>query len=424
MLKGKICNRRRVKDGYLIVELCTEKKKFERIRVLLEDAHLCWYGALVTVENERVTLVQAPCDIWYLSRVFGKIPNQQLAAALIYNRTDDFEKALQLLSKVNAIALAKRELNEPTVREMINYLRLLNGKYISRNRVYRLNPTDALLLDRVLQYIIEPLKAMGQLKEVVVDSIARELGRTNYARKPLTEEDLIKNQCHPRQNLCDMSERRIKYLEQKKLPQVLLLCNAVSVFLTDDRCLHVWDVGGGRGDLAVALAAVFRDKIKVYHIDRRQEALETARQFAVQALCDQKITFHQDFPNDDAPCDLVIGLHTCGGLSDLVMDLAARRKAALLLIPCCYSKYRDLRIHPEIIELAMRKTLHIDKEGLAQSLMRLADSGDTAVADNAAVAVSYVALKSLIPSDNSRISSIFKMPYSTKNLIIASQFGF
>ena len=42
--------------------------------------------------------------------------------------------------------------------------------------------------------------------------------------------------------------------------------------------------------------------------------------------------------------DLVVGLHACGGLSDLIVALAVDRAAAFCLCPCCYLSHPEVRV--------------------------------------------------------------------------------
>jgi SAM-dependent methyltransferase len=128
---------------------------------------------------------------------------------------------------------------------------------------------------------------------------------------------------------------------------------------------HILDVGGGRGDLALALAQRFATKVTVVDRNATSVAAGQARAEAWNpAACrDGQIHFVvADFqayatsnresagqsvdhaslsmPPPSPPVDLVVALHACGDLSDAALHHATHtlHGCSFLICPCCYTK--------------------------------------------------------------------------------------
>ena len=160
---------------------------------------------------------------------------------------------------------------------------------------------------------------------------------------------------------------RAEYLTTKKHPQIQWMTDRVRRLLTNNNrdtvapVPHILDVGGGRGDLAAALALTMPN-CWVTVVDRNRSSLEAGRAYAKQLGLSKRMYFvHADFraftkdPDsfyDDAvnsspgcerrspppPINLVAALHACGDLSDLALSFAQQLSCSFVVCPCCYSK--------------------------------------------------------------------------------------
>lgn len=152
-------------------------------------------------------------------------------------------------------------------------------------------------------------------------------------------------------------ERRKKYILSKKMPQVKwmialmrrLLAKRISV---KREPITICDVGGGRGDLAIAAAAAFAEEkpaVRVVVLDINQTSLEVGRRRAAKAGLASKMTFLNCDCADLAALrratpsvDLVFGLHCCGGLAEAATAFAIRRQASFCICTCCFCSIPSL----------------------------------------------------------------------------------
>jgi len=120
--------------------------------------------------------------------------------------------------------------------------------------------------------------------------------------------------------------------------------------------IHVLDIGGGRGDLAICVATVFRDRCHVTVVDCNSQSLSQGRERASALGLDEGMSWLNCGINDLRPeqlqhVDVVLGLHACGGLTDAILSLtwqlqalrdARKPPVSFLICPCCFSKNLDL----------------------------------------------------------------------------------
>lgn len=157
----------------------------------------------------------------------------------------------------------------------------------------------------------------------------------------------------------DEESRRLQYLRRKKHPQITWMVERLRLLLADNTPRKIVDAGGGRGDLARAVAQAFPSST-VTVVDFNASSLEAGRKWCIDV---PNMTFIEaDFRTiePDVEVDLVIGLHTCGGLSDLVksakrfqvttdlclpldfpsqaLQYADSCEADFCICPCCYTK--------------------------------------------------------------------------------------
>jgi SAM-dependent methyltransferase len=175
----------------------------------------------------------------------------------------------------------------------------------------------------------------------------------------------------PSLNLPDVNdERRIRYVDERKRPQVLWMLNLIRRLVEREdsdlklsegeasgkqqeeplRELNFVDIGGGRGDLANAVAAFFaqphvRVKAHVTVLDVNQSSLDAGQDRASKLNLADNMSFVlcdiADRSNVDDLCanrrfDLVFGLHCCGGLAEAAVDLAIRANASFCISTCCF----------------------------------------------------------------------------------------
>ena len=146
---------------------------------------------------------------------------------------------------------------------------------------------------------------------------------------------------------------REHYLLHKKIPQVRWMVNRVKEMYRDrEPPRHILDVGGGRGDLATALALAL-PTTKLTVVDVNQPSLDAGKDYASSRGCGVQITFILEdmakFVKKDIvspPIDLVVALHACGDLSDLAMSYASKIGADFVICPCCYGKRHILEFTP------------------------------------------------------------------------------
>eukprot|EP00536_Pseudo-nitzschia_multiseries_P011420 jgi/Psemu1/28843/gm1.28843_g len=167
---------------------------------------------------------------------------------------------------------------------------------------------------------------------------------------------------------------RREYLEDKKWPQLDWLVTRLAPIVRTLRARHdnnnnnnnnnsrrgrrleILDVGGGRGDIAVAVAEAFPD-VRVTVVDVNESSLVGGRAYyesrkewwnkssdsdssdddgddRVVFVCDD----FGDYSRTVERFDIVLAWHACGDLSDLALECSLDRSGAFVICPCCYTK--------------------------------------------------------------------------------------
>ena len=146
----------------------------------------------------------------------------------------------------------------------------------------------------------------------------------------------------------DADWRRLHYALAKKSPQVDWMTARI-LYVLDKSCSAlgrprtVVDVGGGRGDLALAVAAALDSSSNggghVTVVDANLESLAAGEQRAKAEGLQERMTFIGDRIENVPKFDfsLVIGLHACGGLGEYALKLAAVHGASFVLCTCCFN---------------------------------------------------------------------------------------
>jgi SAM-dependent methyltransferase len=150
---------------------------------------------------------------------------------------------------------------------------------------------------------------------------------------------------------------RMDYMKLKKWPQVRWLLQKLQQVLEKNThmknglVVRILDVGGGRGDLAVAMAQSFPN-VHVTVVDVNETSLEAGKDFAERVMgtqqADHQTSWHcADFAHfateqlqqsSDRHFDLVVAWHACGDLSDYALEFATKTHASFIICPCCYTK--------------------------------------------------------------------------------------
>lgn len=153
-------------------------------------------------------------------------------------------------------------------------------------------------------------------------------------------------------------DARMHYAVSKKRPQVQCLIRIIRENILPRDNQVIIDVGGGRGDLGLALAVSF-PRQRVIVLEPNVPSLK-AGEFRAKELGIKNIGFDSKKLNDlkineyHSRCEtydgstqenppIVVGLHCCGGLSDAILDLCGRQKLAFCVVTCCFKSFPELR---------------------------------------------------------------------------------
>jgi len=189
----------------------------------------------------------------------------------------------------------------------------------------------------------------------------------------------------PSLNLPDPTDtRRTSYIDERKRPQVLwmvdLICHLLHADDADDgRTLHLIDVGGGRGDLAIAVAACLAAQHRTAHVtvlDVNASSLSAGRERAAAAGLHGAMSFELlDVTERERVRDmfagrrsaLVFGLHCCGGLAEAAVDTAAALGCGFAVSTCCFRSNGGLAVLSELAD-ASEPPGHVRDRDRAASL--------------------------------------------------------
>lgn len=117
--------------------------------------------------------------------------------------------------------------------------------------------------------------------------------------------------------------------------------------------LKVVDFGAGSGHLGLIVAHLRSVHCDVTLVERKEYACQQARRRSRQAFLEDVVTIAQmslhefsgfdpltnDMTTTTSPLfDLGISLHSCGVLTDAVLELCIQHRASFCLCPCCYGQ--------------------------------------------------------------------------------------
>jgi hypothetical protein len=279
---------------------------------------------------EVISLIQCAPDPSSVSLVLEGILKGDFSLTTLPGVLDK-QHATQIL------ALGQRE-RRLVIAKLVRTIEGKDTDKASRNRLPRTKRCDLELL-----HDLEGLGRSGQAGWTLMEPVRK------VEAVPQSETADVAHLNIPGENVmsCRGDTSRAEYIISKKLPQVRWLVQRVGEL--PQRPMHIVDVGGGRGDLAVGLALAFSDCI-ITVVDKNVSSLDAGRDHASKVSCGNRVRFcHADFAQfvqepsaflsaDLPPVDLVVGLHTCGDLSDLALTYAKTVGAAFVVCPCCYAK--------------------------------------------------------------------------------------
>ena len=137
---------------------------------------------------------------------------------------------------------------------------------------------------------------------------------------------------------------RIKHCRRKRSQIEILIGLITDGVVSENQSISILDICGGRGDLSVMLAWMF-PSWTITIVDRNTCALQQAKYRADQLGLKNLHTFSVDlFALDDIhpilqqKFDVVIGLHACGSLTDVILTKFASRSKRMFIATCCFGK--------------------------------------------------------------------------------------
>lgn len=203
--------------------------------------------------------------------------------------------------------------------------------------------------------------------------------------QPTMNTPISKTMVEHAQNLPDQQDaRRLKYIDQRKRPQVHSMLQFIHQLLSkrvaptksktkDDSStrqqLRLVEIGGGRGYLAHEVAAFYNSQqsnkndddyaswdVHVTVVDNNDTSLQAGRKQAEQAGLMNRMTFVLCDLSDEQQVedvlltstttkitlDLVFGLHCCGGLAEAAVEVAIKTKASFCISTCCFRSIPQL----------------------------------------------------------------------------------
>ncbi len=145
-------------------------------------------------------------------------------------------------------------------------------------------------------------------------------------------------------NACasDVHARATRRASPRKSAQVEAFARLAAPLVNVRGARRIVDVGSGHGHLTRELAAAFGGEVVGWERDPARVAVANALTPAGGP------TFHAVDVRDAhvhlAAGDVVVGLHACGGLGDLVVTAAGEAGASVVLVGCCLQKREGDRV--------------------------------------------------------------------------------
>lgn len=283
----------------------------------------------------------------------------------------------------------------------------------ARQRAPKLSKADAAILDAVearvrSRWAVQPGGASSSAPEHVCARVSAAVAAQ------LQDDQSLRD---PSACCCRGPGSRADYFHGKKKPQVEWLLKEICAMVEalpgsaeaaagrseDDggnRGARILDVGGGRGDLALCVAAALPNcTVTVVDTNGKSIADGAARATATSLTNIEFICGDASQERPGPPPDIIIGLHACGGLTDVILQLAtvphvaSRRFPSFLVVPCCFNK------HLQLVSQHCNWAVQSENGALAQadveSLVRLAESKERSTSHRAMLLINSLRLQAV-----------------------------
>jgi hypothetical protein len=269
------------------------------------------------------------------------IPPTCLGEHMTAERVEELVQALQKKGRDRRLTIAKqvRALDGAT-----------NVEKAPRQRTPRTKKTDLEMLERLETNADADGWTLYSIPEPIKCDLEEETSPEEDPASILNIPDNDPGQVSARGNM-----KRGDYLHGRKWPQVRWMVARLKQLEfqqargdTNFKYRHILDVGGGRGDLGVAIAAEF-PSAEITVVDKNNQSLEAGKEYSQRVGCSQAMNFVEadflsfvetdaDLSSNSPRVDVVVGLHACGDLTDLILEYALRRNIPFVVCPCCFNK--------------------------------------------------------------------------------------
>ena len=130
-----------------------------------------------------------------------------------------------------------------------------------------------------------------------------------------------------------LETHRVKARKQVQLSGLLSVAQSLA-----EGANRIVDVGAGQGHLTRAAARAWEKE--AVGLDRNEALILVARRLAEDGRVDFRFWDAFGDPFDLRDSDLVVGLHACGEVGDVLVQRASESRARVLLVSCCPQKVR------------------------------------------------------------------------------------
>ena len=133
--------------------------------------------------------------------------------------------------------------------------------------------------------------------------------------------------------------RNLRIAVRKEFYEAAFMLDRVAPELR--RASAVYEIAAGHGMFGMFAATVFRNLERVIHVDlcRPQSYARILEQVALEyPFVKHRSEYHEAPAGEGPPVPpggLVVGLHCCGALTDLVAECARKDGASFAVVPCC-----------------------------------------------------------------------------------------
>eukprot|EP00960_Hanusia_phi_P069792 767166-Hanusia_phi.AAC.3 len=145
----------------------------------------------------------------------------------------------------------------------------------------------------------------------------------------------------------ELSEDEKPGRAQRKRKQLEAMTASIMPFLDrliaerGEQRVRIVEFGSGTGHLGILIAYLRREQTHVTLVERKEYSCRIAEDRVSSLQLDNVQVFCgdiEDFERSQEAFDLGISLHSCGILTDLILDLCCSLHASYVLCPCCYGQ--------------------------------------------------------------------------------------